>query len=365
MSFSTALSTVVSTAKQFVGQFSVPDKLENTDKPFAFTFGDPEPVLNRNDWSWLQSYPSASAGYYIPPVDFSGLASLMDANAYHGSILHLKKNLILKWAEPSRFISDSELERVALDFVVTGNLYLQKHYNRFYNVVRLSHQPALYTFRGLAMDDNEFYVKVSPMYDAVFNQVSNIVTFQPDEVVHLQEPDIKQSIYGKPQYFGGVQSVLLSEASTLFRRKYFVNGSHLGYILVANDANFNKETEKQIETQIKQGKGAGNFRSLFLNIPRSHSREPIKVIPIGQLGTQDEFKSISEVSEMAMLAMHRMPPQLAAIIPANTSGFGDAMKALQLYHELEIEPLQKKFLQLNEVVGKEVIKFKKPDWSLV
>jgi PBSX family phage portal protein len=357
MNLPTLVSNAISTASQFVGQFTSPVQA-NQDKPFAFSFGDPEPVLNRNDWSWLQSYPSPSVGYFMPPIDFHGVAGLMDANAYHGSILHLKKNLILKWANPSAFISQMDLERAALDFVVTGNLYLQRLTNRFGNTVRLAHQPALYTYRGIDMTgDTEFYVRVNPIY--------NTVSFNPDEIVHLLEPDIKQSIYGKPQYFGGVQSVLLSEASTLFRRKYFVNGSHLGYILVANDANFDAATAKAIEEQIKAGKGAGNFRSLFLNIPRSQSREPIKVIPIGQIGTNDEFQAISEVSEMAMLAMHRMPAQLAAIMPANTGGFGDAMKTLQLYHELEIEALQNKFLQLNELVGKEVISFRKPEWTLV
>jgi capsid portal protein len=48
----------------------------------------------------------------------------------------------------------------------------------------------------------------------------NVTRFRPGEALHIKEPDIKQSIYGIPQYFGSIQSVLLSEDSTLFRRKF-------------------------------------------------------------------------------------------------------------------------------------------------
>jgi capsid portal protein len=53
-----------------------------------------------------------------------------------------------------------------------------------------------------------------------------------------------------------------------------------------------------------------------------------------------------------------VPPQLLGIIPANAGGFGDPAKALDSFHELEIEPLQSVFLELNEVLGEEVVRFR-------
>jgi len=372
MNLSTIFSTVLSTATQFWNNNTSP-AANNADKPFAFSFGDPEPVLNRNDWSWLNSGYSVNGMLYIPPINYVGLANMMDANPYHGPIIHKKKDLLLQWLNPSPicpqtnkpYFSMSDMERLILDFLVTGNLYPQRFFNGFGNFVRMGHKPALYTFRGIDLsgENKEFYIEEKPLYDnSLVNTASNIVTYAPGEVLQLQTHDTRQSIYGMPTYLGGVQNVLLSEASTLFRRKYYLNGAHLGYILVANDANFDENTAKEIEDAIKQGKGAGAFRSMFLNIPRSQSREPIKVIPIGNFGTQDEYQAISEVSEMAMCAMHQIPPSVASIIPANTGGFGKPSEALEYYYWTGILPMQNKLLQINELVGKQIISFKKPDF---
>lgn len=335
------------------------------ERSFAFAFGDPEPILGNSISSLLQSFTSAGGWYYTPPVDLLGLAQLMRANSYHGPILYFKRNMIVKWFAPSHLISNEVMERAALDYVVTGNCYFQRFYDRFGNVVRLGYLPALRMRRHAKQEDT--YVQLvnatTPGLESALYG-SGYIEFQPGEVVQLQEYDLEQGIYGVPQYLGGIQSVLLSEASTLFRRKYYVNGAHLGYILVTNDANISPETEAQIEQAVKQGKGAGNFRSLYMNVPKSNSREPVKVIPIGSIGSNDEFQAIKEVTEMEMLAMHRVPPNLAAIIPANNGGFGDLIKTLQAYHELEVQALQGKFLQLNEVISGNPVVFNKPDWGL-
>lgn len=59
-----------------------------------------------------------------------------------------------------------------------------------------------------------------------------------------------------------------------------------------------------------------------------------------------------------MLAAHRVPPQLLGIVPANAGGFGDVTKATDAFFELEIEPLQSVFLELNDAVGAEVVRFR-------
>lgn len=189
------------------------------------------------------------------------------------------------------------------------------------------------------------------------------VEFKPGEVIHIKEPDLKQNIYGMPQYLGGIQSVLLSEDATLFRRKYYVNGAHMGYILVTTDANLDDKTAEAIENQVKNSKGPGNFRSLYLNISRSNNKEPVKVIPVGNIGSKDEFQAVKEIAEMDMLAMHRVYPGLVAILPANIGGFGDLQKSMQVYHELEVTAMQQVFLELNELIRGNPVVFKDPVWS--
>ena len=336
----------------------------NTGKSLAFAFGDPEPILTNRLTDYLGVFLDVSNDYFRPPVSLTGLADLMNANAYHGSILHFKKNMIVKWFMPGKLLSTATMKLAALDFEVTGNCYFQKFTDRFGNVLRLGHLPSLAMRRGRKPD---CYVKLrgvmleeTPVYNDI---VQSFIEFKPGEVIHLKEPDIKQGIYGLPQYLGGIQSVLLSEDATLFRRKFFINGAHMGYILVTTDANLDEETAKQIETKVKDAKGPGNFRSLYLNIPRSSNKEPVQIIPVGNIGSKDEFQAIKEVMEMEMLAMHRVYPGLSAIMPSNVGGFGSLTDSMKVYHELEITAMQQVFLELNEMLPGNPVVFKEPVWQ--
>ena len=332
--------------------------LNSQGKSLVFSFGDPKPVLTNRLSDYLGVFLDIGGDYYRPPVDLKGLASLMNANAYHGPILHFKKNMLAKWFVSSPLLSAAEFKLAALDYVVTGNAYFQKFYDRFGRVVRLARLPAL-SMRPAKKPG--VFVKLRDQLSV--DHFKPYIEFMPDEVIHIKEPDIKQSVFGMPQYLGGIQSVLLSEEAVLFRRKYFINGAHMGYILVTADANLDDETAKAIEEQVKQSKGPGNFRSLYLNIPRSNgNKEPVKIIPVGNIGTKDEFQAIKEVTEMDMLAMHRVYPGLVAILPANIGGFGDLQKSMQVYHELEVTAMQQVFLELNELVAGNPVGFSDPVW---
>jgi PBSX family phage portal protein len=180
--------------------------------------------------------------------------------------------------------------------------------------------------------------------------------------VHVKEPDIKQDIYGIPPYYGGIQSVLLGEDATLFKRKYYINGSHMGYILVTQDADIDDDTAQLIEKKVKESKGPGNFRSMYLNIGKTNAREPVKIIPVGNFATTDEYQAVKGITKDEMLSMHRMQPGLSGIIPEKMTGFGDMQKLLEVYHEAEVTALQQSFLKINEVLGARVVQFREPRW---
>ncbi len=52
-----------------------------------------------------------------------------------------------------------------------------------------------------------------------------------------------------------------------------------------------------------------------------------------------------------------IPPQLIGVVPSNTGGFGAADTAAEVFGANEIEPLQRRFTQLNEWIGDEVVRF--------
>jgi len=83
-------------------------------------------------------------------------------------------------------------------------------------------------------------------------------------VFHLMEPDINQEIYGLPGYLSAIPSALLNESATLFRRKYYLNGSHAGFIMYMTDPAQSQQDVDNIRGAMKSAKGPGNFRNLFM-----------------------------------------------------------------------------------------------------
>lgn len=329
----------------------------------VFSFGDAEPVLNNNT-AYLSTLLTSTGLYYETPIEFDQLARIRNANSYHGQALKFKADRIVQFTNESDLLAKTEIKKVAFDYAITGNAYFQVHRNGFGQIIRLSHLPAIYMRRGASLDHDpfgipgNFYVRISGIFNGVVTQ------YLPNEVIHIKDYDPLQGVYGLPSYLGGVQEVLLSEESTLFRRKFFANGAHMGYILVTNDAGIDKEQAAEIEKKVKASKGIGNFKSLYVNIDKSNQREPVKVIPIGNIGINDNYQVIKESTEMQIVAMHGIPPILLNIIPANVGGLGNPIDALQLYYEVGIKPMLDKFSELNEITGKKVISFSEPDWKL-
>jgi capsid portal protein len=84
--------------------------------------------------------------------------------------------------------------------------------------------------------------------------------FPRGKVFHLREPDLHQEVYGLPQYLGALQSAFLNEAATLFRRRYYANGSHAGFILYVTDPAQNQEDIDAMRSQLVKTKGSATSR---------------------------------------------------------------------------------------------------------
>ena len=168
-------------------------------------------------------------------------------------------------------------------------------------------------------------------------------------------------MYGIPDYLSSVNAILLNEAATLFRRKYYKNGAHAGYILYLSDALTTQQDVENLEDAVRESKGAGNFKNLFMYVPNGKP-DGVKVIPLAEVAAKDEFMNIKIASRDDQLAGHRVPPQLMGIVPNNTGGFGDIKKAAEVFYWHEIYPLQTLLMDINNQVGQELITFN--DYSL-
>lgn len=306
-------------------------------KTRMFTFGAPESVLTDNYAAYLGVFASDDGRLYTPPVSKSGLAKLLRANAHHGAIPKFKRNLLLREFIPGPGLSARTMARAALDYVVFGEAYLYCRTSVFGAVLEVEHLPSI-----------NMRVKVGGGYVMLLPN-GREEEFEAGEVVHVMDYDVEQDIYGVPDYLGGMQALLLNEAATLFRRRYYSNGAHAGYIFYTNDPNMSEEDEDELRAQISASKGVGNFRSMFLNIPDGKEKA-VQIIPVGDFQAKDELEKVKNITRNDVIAAWRMNPALAGIIPENNGGFGDIEKIDRVYTANEIRPICRVFDEVNEVL---------------
>lgn len=321
----------------------------------AFTWGDPEPVMGgRGLLDYIQCWRAGK--WYEPPISLTALSKTFRLTAHHTSALLFKRNLLASTFTPTRLMSRDTFTAVALDYLVLGNGYVEEKQAVTGRGLRLERVLAKYTRRGVDLD--RYYFLPAQTYGGSEHE------FAPGSVHHLLEPDIDQEVYGLPEYLSALQSAFLNENATLFRRRYYLNGSHAGFILYMSDPTQSEDDIEAVRTALKDSKGPGNFRNLFMYSPTG-KKDGVQVIPISEVAAKDEFVGIKNTTRDDVLAAHRVPPQLLGVVPQNTGGFGDVSKAKDVFFDSEIVPLQRRFLALNEMVGEEAVKFEpyQPAWK--
>lgn len=316
-------------------------------KAEVFSFGDPSPVLDR---AGILDYVEAwqNGKYYEPPVSFDGLAKSFRAGSHHSSALYFKRNVLVSTFIPHKLLSRDTFGKWALDYLTFGNGYLDHITNALGGTMRFEAPQAKYMRR--ACDDLDKYFQLRGGWKDPFE-------FKPGRIFHLMEPDINQEVYGLPEYLGALHAAWLNESATLFRRRYYENGSHAGFILYMTDAASNEADVDALREAMKKSKGPGNFRNLFVYAPQG-KKDGLQLIPVSEVAAKDEFFNIKNVTRDDLLAAHRTPPQLLGIVPSHAGGFGSPETASSVFGRNEVEPLQGKFLALNEWLGEEVVRFK-------
>lgn len=305
------------------------DTANETEQPSSnapVVFSLPEQVMPH---MWLTDYDSLFYNqmdeYWEPPIDRYLLANLTRRNAQHGGIVQSRANMAA-----ARFVSGGmsaqEIGASFLNLIQFGDVALVKIRNGFKQTVRLFPLPS---YRTRVAEDGGA---------VVLERDQQVKRYKAKDIIWVRQYDPVQQVYGCPDYLGGLQAALLNEDATLFRRKYYINGAHMGFIMYATDPNLDPNVEKDIKEKIQDSKGVGNFRSLFVNIPNGKEKG-LQIIPVGNFESKDEFMNVKNVSAQDVLNAHRFPPGLAGIIPTNTSGLGDPDKYDGVYFKNETKPL--------------------------
>jgi len=237
-----------------------------------------------------------------------------------------------------------------LDFLVFGNCYAEDRRAITGRPMGYQHSLARFTRRG--KDGRYFFVQG-------WQQAHE---FAQGSIFHLREADINQEVYGLPEYLSALQAALLNKSATMFRRRYYDNGSHAGFIMYLSDAAVGASDVDTMRDQLRRSKGPGNFRNLFVYAPAG-KKDGIQLIPVSEVAAKDEFSSIKNISRDDLLAALRIPPQLMGIVPQNACGFGSLREAAEVWAVNELEPLQARLAQVNEWLGEEVVRFREFELS--
>ncbi len=245
---------------------------------------------------------------------------------------------------PYRLLSRQTFEQFALDWLWLGNAYLEKQRNMLGQSLGLQPVLAKYIRRGTELGS---YYQVRNWKDEH--------AFLPGSICRLREADINQEIYGLPEWLAALQSALLNESATLFRRKYCNNGSHAGFIMYMTDTAQNETDVAALRAALKSAKGPGNFRNLFMYATRKEGRHTAD--PRIRGGRKGRIQLNQNISRDHMLAALRIPPQLMGIVPQNAGGSGSIKEAAEIWAMNELKPIQALLRQVNDWVGEEFVRF--------
>lgn len=336
--------------------------LDHTGKPFAdtdifsnkgwesFTFGEPVPVLGGRD---LLDYTHAwnNGKFYEPQVSQKGLHKSLGASPHHASGIYVKRNILTSTMTEPRLgatnkISFKLFDKLAMDAGLLNNAFVRRKTSRTGKLLGFEYLPAMYTRKMIKGENRYCYL----------NKPNDIIEYKEDEVFHYSTADSAQEIYGLPEYLSCLQAAWLNESATIFRRRYYENGSHAGFILYMTDTAHKEADINNLRQSLKDSKGPGNFRNLMMYAPGG-KKDGLSIIPISEVTAKDEFNSIKNWSMKDVLAAHRVPAELMGIPAENTGGYGNPETVAKVFFRNELLPLQRHWNALNEWAGEVVIEF--------
>lgn len=318
----------------------------------AFTFGDDVSVLDGRDmWGYFEGV-FQNGDWYEPPVPMRGLAKAFRMSSHHQSAITFKVNLLRRHFVPSRWLDAETHAALVLDLLQMGNFYAEELPNLAGRPLKLKRSPALHTRVGV---DPGRYFFVKP---GLFGMGLRTGAFEfTNRVHHVFEPDVEQEVYGLPQWLSALQSGLLNESATLFRRRYYLNGAHAGFVFYLSEPTIGDEAAAAIRDRLTRAKGVGNFKNMFIHAPNG-KKDGVQILPVAEVAAKDEFIGIKNMTRDDVLAAHRVPPQLIGVIPQNNGGFGDVRSAMDVFFMNEIMPIMEQLLRLNERLGVEAVRYR-------
>lgn len=324
---------MTSKSKKYATQQHVSSHVEDDKKSVIEFSAFPESVDSN---SWMTDYCELTYNdadnYWEPPISLKGLADIANANAYHGSILKARANYVSARFLGGGNIADHLLNRACWDYFGLGMGAFLILRNGFKQPIGLYPLPMMH----MRKRKNGNFVQLLRDYE--------FKDYRAEDVIFISQYDPQQQIYGLPDYLGSLQSSLLNKDATMFRRAYYKNGAHMGYIFYSTDPNLSTDDEKAIKDAMRNSRGPGNFRSMYVNIPNGKEKG-IQLIPVGDIATKDEFERIKNITAQDIFVGHRFPQGMGGMTTQVGANVPDPIKVSTVYDKYEVVPVCKLFMK--------------------
>lgn len=314
------------------------------------TLGEPKSVMDMSDIINLLDACYQFDGIYHPPISFNGLAKTINL-PFHGSCIHLKKNILTECFIPHDKLNRADFSGLVLDYLLFGNGVLFNDKNM--RGQPLHYRRKLMKYMRRRVDNPDDWVELSSA-GYFGNQFKN--EYSNGEIGHVFSPDVNQELYGMPEWLGGMNGALLNEKALLFRRAYYDNGNHIGFILYLRDPDVSDDEAEKLAEKIQTIKGADAFKNILVHSVGGE-KGGLELVPMGEVTAKDEFFNINRVSRDSVLAVHRVIPQFMAVQAESNGGYGDIEKAALVIAKNEIYPIFRQLQALNDWAGEEIINF--------
>lgn len=311
-----------------------------------FTFGDCR--FSEVDVLTIGRCELSSCGnYYEPPISFNELSKAARSQENHESALRFKANVMTVVFKKNEKLLHREFKNMMTDFFVFGNAYLEPVTNKLKNkVIAYQHVPC--TIVRVGKKVGEYYVRQDNP-DGSSEYILN------KKIIHFKEYDWDQTIYGIPSYISALPSISLNKEATIFRIRFYKNGSHAGFILLLT-GHIEKQVLDKLRNDLQGVKDQNSFKNIMLHLPKGVA-DSVKLIPIAEVGAKDEFINIKNTTSEDIITIHRVNPALMSMFAKNAGGFGDISKIAKIYYQNEMIPMINQLTDLNVLLNDTVFEF--------
>lgn len=308
-------------------------QIPDSDEKSTYSIDQTPTPVDADNWmtQYTELFYNEGEDYWEPPVSLKGLADIANANGHHGSLLKARANYVAGRFVRGGNVNMFKMNNVCWDYFGFGMCAFVKIRNYLKQVIALEPLPMMH----MRKRKNGNFVQLLRDYEQK--------PFKKEDVIFIPQYDPQQQIYGLPDYLGAIQSSLLNADATLFRRAYYKNGAHMGYIFYSTDPNISEEDEEAMKEAMKNAKGPGNFRSLYVNIPNG-AEKGIQLIPVGDIATKDEFERIKNITAQDVFVGHRFPAGMGGMVSQLGANIPDPVKVSSVYDKYEVVPVCKRIM---------------------